>query len=356
MSAAKPLPVTPRKWEVFPGRNIFFCSGRIITAPNVYGFCISMGLIIVTNAAFIYFDGIYLAMNVTPALPVAVSILLVFVISILCRTAFSDPGIIPRATNDEAKFWTQQIGTSAWTRTVEIKGTSLTLHYCYTCKIFRPPRANHCSSCNNCVEQFDHHCPWVGNCVGKRNYRYFYIFLISLTFLCFFIIGGSVTHLVLLSEEEGEFLKAIQVSPASVVIAGFCFFIVWSILGLAGYHTYLTFSSMTTNEAIRKRHNKKLYATGNVCRNAMNVLCGPMQPSYLNLREEATLEEIDNANERKAQSSMSNLQPVYRPSSMAQSLGSIRPEPVQSLGPETANNHQLTEITSNGQTQPLHLI
>ncbi|XP_061951766.1 protein S-acyltransferase 24-like [Populus nigra] len=67
---------------------------------------------------------------------------------------------------------------------------------CATCKIVRPLRAKHCSTCDRCVEQFDHHCPWVSNCVGKKNKWEFFAFLV-LEVSAMLITGGVTLTRVL---------------------------------------------------------------------------------------------------------------------------------------------------------------
>ena len=52
---------------------------------------------------------------------------------------------------------------------------------CPDCEIIRTDRSRHCSICNQCVERFDHHCPWINNCVGLHNHNSFMLFLIGMT-------------------------------------------------------------------------------------------------------------------------------------------------------------------------------
>ncbi|CAG0916915.1 unnamed protein product [Notodromas monacha] len=317
-----------KRWRLLPGRNRYFCDGRIMMAKQTGVFYFTVGLIVVTSGLFFGFDCPFLATRINPVLPLVAAVMFLFVMSTLFRTSFMDPGIIPRADSTEARDIEKQIevqnGVSSptyrpppRTKEVVVNKVNVKLKYCFTCKIFRPPRASHCSICDNCVERFDHHCPWVGNCVGKRNYRFFYMFIVSLGFYCMFIFACVVTHLALseceyyspsvlignfmkfVYEKNQRFLDAVQESPASLIIAIICFLSVWSILGLAGFHTYLIFSNQTTNEDIKGSFSsrrgielKNPYSKPGFCGNCFDILCGPFHPSLLRRRELVSWEEF----------------------------------------------------------------
>ena len=86
--------------------------------------------------------------------------------------------------------------------------------------------------------------------MGKRNYRFFYLFLVSLSVYTLFILACNVAHLVLLTQRGCTFVEAIKQTPATIVEAVICFFSMWSVLCLCGYHTYLIASEVSTNEDV----------------------------------------------------------------------------------------------------------
>jgi hypothetical protein len=98
-------------------------------------------------------------------------------LTLLLLTSGRDPGIVPRNThppepepsdlhNDTGNGQTPQQLRLPRTKDVYVNGVVVKVKYCDTCMLYRPPRCSHCSICNNCVERFDHHCPWVGQCIG----------------------------------------------------------------------------------------------------------------------------------------------------------------------------------------------
>ncbi|XP_073441797.1 palmitoyltransferase ZDHHC14 isoform X3 [Dendrobates tinctorius] len=91
--------------------------------------------------------------------------------------------------------------------------------------------------------------------------------------------------------QQSGFLNALKDSPASVLEAVVCFFSMWSIVGLSGFHTYLISSNQTTNEDIkgswsskRGKENYNPYSYGNIFTNCCAALCGPMNPSLIDRR------------------------------------------------------------------------
>jgi len=57
---------------------------------------------------------------------------------------------------------------------------------CRRCNAFKPKRAHHCSICKRCIIKMDHHCPWVNNCVGIGNHKYFLLFIFYTCLSCMY--------------------------------------------------------------------------------------------------------------------------------------------------------------------------
>ncbi len=62
------------------------------------------------------------------------------------------------------------------------------VHACILCNNYKPERTHHCTICNRCVLRMDHHCPWIINCVGFFNFKYFLL-------LSFYISTAGILYL-----------------------------------------------------------------------------------------------------------------------------------------------------------------
>ena len=131
---------------------------------------------------------------------------------------------------------------------------------CDTCYLVRPLRSTHCNICDSCIYRFDHHCPWIGTCVGKRNYPYFFIFLILLNISQVLTVAICIAHIILSIKDNinnDSYNKKIKQAAVGEIIFSL-YIIIYIILtmifttGLLIYHIRIVRNNMTTKEELKK--------------------------------------------------------------------------------------------------------
>jgi len=104
---------------------------------------------------------------------VAFNLVVVLLLTSHARAVFSDPGIVPLPAHP-IDFSDNHIADGKHSA-IPPPDDDWTI--CTRCEMYRPPRAHHCRICQRCIRRMDHHCPWINNCVGERNQKYFLQFL-----------------------------------------------------------------------------------------------------------------------------------------------------------------------------------
>ena len=254
-----------RRYESWPGNETFFCGGACVTGPYYWGIVGTCLLILIPCVVFVVFVawplyedlrdsdsgggskeiGAYVLLAVSIALPC-------LSLSSLFCSGCMDPGIIPRAPAPLGN--TDHI---ARTRHVEVNGHMVLVRYNDTCNFYQPPRAHHCSVLNDCIERFDHYCPWVGTTIGKRNYRFYLIFVFSCTVLCVFTFACSAYLVKIRSDDPDTSVgEAIRGEPGALFMMAYVFIGIWFVGGLSGFHIYLLSRNQTTYENIRYSYDR----------------------------------------------------------------------------------------------------
>ncbi|KAF5906918.1 putative palmitoyltransferase ZDHHC8, partial [Clarias magur] len=234
---------------------------------------ISVSLLLVTSTLFFTFTCPWLAQNVSLAFPPCVGITFLFVLANFTMATFTDAGVLPRANEDEDKD--DDISAPLY-KDVEVRGIRLRMKWCASCNFYRPPRCSHCSVCDHCVEDFDHHCPWVNNCIGRRNYRFFFLFLLSLSVHMLAIFSGGLLYVL----DHLEALWELNATVALSIVSMSGLFVI-PVMGLSCFHMVLVATGRTTNEQVTRKFQGGVNPfTRGCCGNVEFVLCSPITLRY----------------------------------------------------------------------------
>jgi hypothetical protein len=159
------------------------------------------------------------------------------------------------------------------------------VRFCTKCTIEQPLRAKHCRYCDVCVAVYDHHCPWMGNCVGERNrFNFWWYLLFEFIVICW--TAGELMGKFESEEQAGEWIKmnwmvllAMSVCVPFGAMVGF----------LLVFHSYLAAANKTTWEQLSwekisylSKWPKKMgspFSKG-VLKNLVHYCCKPLPKGY----------------------------------------------------------------------------
>lgn len=193
-------------------------------------------------------------------------------------TATAIPGRVPTSWRPQA--WQREISSTARVSTtvpsddtivatthpvpppdVISAGTSMLrpdgrYRFCIHCKVFKPDRTHHCSTCQECVLQMDHHCPFTGNsCIGLLNRKFFILFLYYATLSCALVAGLAPRTLLKHVLTFDSSITPMSIGWSVVLLMGYilCLLHAVALALFSAFHTYLVLKNRTTIENHEQR-------------------------------------------------------------------------------------------------------
>ncbi|KAM7133458.1 palmitoyltransferase ZDHHC19 [Molossus nigricans] len=224
-------------------------------------------MLVVFSALFFAFPCRWLAQNGEWAFLTITGPLFVLTFLSLISLNFSDPGILHQGSNEQGPMTVHMV----W-----VNHRAFRLQWCQKCCFHRPPRTYHCPLCNICVEDFDHHCKWVNNCIGHRNFRFFMLLVLS---LCLYSGAVLVTCLIFLLRTTQQPLSIDKVIAIVVAVPAAVFLVPLFLL--------LLIQATSVSAAERSCEGKGRYLRGynpfdhGCASNWYLTICAPLGPKYM---------------------------------------------------------------------------
>jgi len=116
--------------------------------------------------------------------------------------------------------------------------------FCMKEGFVKPYRAHHCRSCGTCVLKYDHHCPWIGQCVGARNHKFFMNFCLATIVFTTFVLASLIPFVAIRNGNGDVDIQEI------VIIAMAALFLLFPCIMLIN-HVRMILTGMTTVEMMQ---------------------------------------------------------------------------------------------------------
>ena len=150
----------------------------IVMGPHWPGVLVTICLILGGSTLNLQVVEVKLSSPHRERVTLAVYALALLTLGLLLKTTSTDPGIIyPDACPTLMRQGSDggiEIGSATNAPSAFLRQTSEPMMFCDLCDMYVPERLNsrHCPDCNVCLEGMDHHCPWMGMCVARKNMKW----------------------------------------------------------------------------------------------------------------------------------------------------------------------------------------
>jgi len=126
---------------------------------------------------------------------------------------------------------------------------------CHGCMVYKPDRVHHCQVCGQCVLRMDHHCPWIANCVGFRNYKFFLLTLVYAVAAMIFLIISLLPRFLRVFAPILDMSYFLRRDLPIAICFCLCALLVVVLTVFLCFHLYLTASAMSTIEYREKKNH-----------------------------------------------------------------------------------------------------
>jgi palmitoyltransferase ZDHHC9/14/18 len=179
------------------GNSYLLCGKKNTSFPQQLFIGPEWPCMIITNVLIIlptYFFIVNVASEVDVSVMIIAMITGTVLLIMFASTACSEPGIVwtpGEFDGTQAKSPEDKLETG-FIKPINSSSTGAPQIMCGQCQLDRPRTASHCYECGLCVDELDHHCPWTGKCIAKKNLQRFHYFLWSMCVHIVFVVGTLV--------------------------------------------------------------------------------------------------------------------------------------------------------------------